>query len=67
MPQLGRVQRQQPALVGRNEELAFCEELLTRRDATGLVVTGAAGVGKTRLATEMLGAAEASGLRDACA
>jgi DNA-binding NarL/FixJ family response regulator len=47
-----------PALVGRGEELAFCEGVLLRRDGTGLVITGAAGVGKTRLASEALIAAE---------
>jgi DNA-binding NarL/FixJ family response regulator len=53
----GLVQRQPSPLVGRTEELAFCEELLTQPDATGVVITGAAGVGKTRLASEVLEAA----------
>jgi hypothetical protein len=48
-------------LVGRGEELAFCRALLARQDGTGLVVAGAAGVGKTRLATEVLRAAEDMG------
>src|SRR6266542_3831825 len=52
--------RQSP-LVGRSEELAFCIALLSRRDGTGIVVTGAAGVGKTRLMTEVLQAAEDAG------
>jgi AAA ATPase domain len=55
------VQRQPSPLVGRTEELAFCGELLTRREATGVVITGAAGVGKTRLASEVLEAAADSG------
>jgi DNA-binding CsgD family transcriptional regulator len=48
----------QSPLVGRSEELTFCEALLSRRDGAGIVVTGAAGVGKTRLATEVLRAAK---------
>ena len=48
-------------LIGRGEELAFCTALLTRREASGVVVTGAAGVGKTRLATEVVRAAEDAG------
>ena len=50
-----------PALVGRSEELAFCEALLSRSESPGLVITGAAGVGKTRLASEVATAAEAMG------
>ena len=61
MPLLGRVDAQQPALVGRSEELAFCETVLARTESPGLVVTGAAGVGKTRLALELLRVAEAAG------
>jgi DNA-binding CsgD family transcriptional regulator len=48
-------------LIGRSEEFAFCQALLARREGTGIVVTGAAGVGKTRLATEVLRAAEDAG------
>jgi DNA-binding CsgD family transcriptional regulator len=48
-------------LVGRGEELAFCEAVLGRVAAPGLVITGAAGVGKTRLASEVLAAAETMG------
>jgi AAA ATPase domain len=48
-------------LVGRGEEVAFCQALLANRDGTGIVVTGAAGVGKTRLATELVRAAEDAG------
>ena len=50
-----------PALVGRSEELAFCEALLSRPESPGLVITGAAGVGKTRLASEVAAAAESMG------
>lgn len=48
-------------LIGRGEELAFCTAVLTSREASGVVVTGAAGVGKTRLATEVVRAAEDAG------
>jgi DNA-binding CsgD family transcriptional regulator len=48
-------------LVGRREEVAFCQALLANRDRTGIVVTGVAGVGKTRLATELVRAAEDAG------
>src|ERR1700754_5019895 len=47
-------------LVGRNEELGFVAELLTGR-ATGVVVAGTAGVGKTRFAREVVAEAEARG------
>jgi DNA-binding NarL/FixJ family response regulator len=50
-----------PQLVGRSEELAFCESVLAHSGAPGIVVTGAAGVGKTRLASEVLAAAEMVG------
>jgi ATP-dependent Clp protease ATP-binding subunit ClpA len=50
-----------PHLVGRREELAFCEAVLGRVAAPGLVITGAAGFGKTRLASEVLAAAETIG------
>ena len=42
-------------MVGRVEELALCEERLGDGRVRGVVVTGAAGVGKTRLGREMLG------------
>jgi AAA ATPase domain len=48
-------------LVGRTEEVAHCSGLLASADGAGLVITGAAGVGKTRLATEVLRAAEDAG------
>jgi hypothetical protein len=58
---VGIAESQRPPLVGRGEEIAFCVTVLARRDGTGVVVTGAAGVGKTRLAAEVLGATEAAG------
>ena len=48
-------------LIGRSEEVAFCRTLFARREGSGIVVTGAAGVGKTRLATEVVCAAEDAG------
>jgi hypothetical protein len=48
-------------LIGRSEEVAFCRTLFARREGSGIVVTGAAGVGKTRLATEVVRAAEDAG------
>lgn len=39
-------------MVGREEELEFIERLLDDRHATGAVVAGRAGVGKTRLVAE---------------
>jgi DNA-binding CsgD family transcriptional regulator len=48
-------------LVGRDEEVAVCGALLAQRDAAGIVVMGASGVGKTRLATELLHVAEGAG------
>jgi len=48
--------------VGRREELALLDACLDRDgDAPGLVVAGAAGVGKTRLVTEGVAAAERIG------
>src|SRR5262249_56989660 len=47
-------------LVGRNEDLGFVAELL-KGHATGVVVAGAAGVGKTRFAREVVAEAEARG------
>jgi DNA-binding NarL/FixJ family response regulator len=49
-------------LTGRAEELRFIGELIRRRDGpVGVVLAGAAGVGKTRLARETLAAAEQRG------
>jgi DNA-binding NarL/FixJ family response regulator len=54
-------------LVGREQELAFVREALGSRRAAGLVLAGAAGVGKTRLALEALREAEAAGYATAWA
>jgi DNA-binding CsgD family transcriptional regulator len=54
-------------LVGRREELAVVRDFLVRPGCAGVVVAGAAGVGKTRLATEALHAAEAAGAATAWA
>jgi ATP-dependent Clp protease ATP-binding subunit ClpA len=43
-------------LIGRSEEVDFCRTLFARRDGCGIVVTGAAGVGKTRLAASVAAA-----------
>jgi DNA-binding CsgD family transcriptional regulator len=43
-------------LVGRDEELILCDEVMLDASA-GVVIAGAAGVGKTRLAAEVLDAA----------
>ena len=40
-------------LVGRREELALCERCLRGGAARGVVIAGAVGVGKTRLAREV--------------
>ena len=48
-------------LIGRSEEVDFCRTRFARRKPSGIVVTGAAGVGKTRLAAEALRAAEDAG------
>jgi DNA-binding CsgD family transcriptional regulator len=48
-------------LAGRADELALIEELLGRPAAAGVVLAGAPGVGKTRLATEALEQARARG------
>jgi DNA-binding CsgD family transcriptional regulator len=45
-------------LVGRREELALVAELLRGGASTGVVVAGAAGVGKTRFAAEVMLAAK---------
>jgi DNA-binding CsgD family transcriptional regulator len=50
-------------LVGRDEELRLVEAALRRGDrARGIVLAGAAGVGKTRLAREVLAGVERPGL-----
>jgi predicted ATPase len=48
-------------LVGRDGELGFVGELLSDRTANGVVVAGASGVGKTRLAVEVSEIARAMG------
>jgi DNA-binding NarL/FixJ family response regulator len=48
-------------LVGRQEELALVDRALAASGTSGLVLAGAAGVGKTRLARAALAAAEARG------
>jgi DNA-binding CsgD family transcriptional regulator len=48
-------------LTGRREELALFDQALAAPGVSGVVFAGAAGVGKTRLAREALGAAEAAG------
>jgi AAA ATPase domain len=49
-------------LTGRAEELSLISGLTRRRDGpAGVVVAGAAGVGKTRLAREALAAAQQRG------
>ncbi|MFP5327163.1 MAG: LuxR C-terminal-related transcriptional regulator [Acidimicrobiia bacterium] len=48
-------------LVGREEELSLIEERLTAEHPRAIVVAGPAGVGKTRLASELLARAEANG------
>jgi DNA-binding CsgD family transcriptional regulator len=48
-------------LVGRDRELGSVDELLSQGSVRGVVLAGAAGVGKTRLATEMSRAASSRG------
>lgn len=48
-------------LVGRDEELGLLEDLVTRPDAGGVVIAGATGTGKTRLALEAANSAERAG------
>ena len=49
-------------LVGRSEEVELLTAIL-RADAPGVVLSGAAGVGKTRLAAELVGRAARLGHR----
>lgn len=48
-------------LVGRQEELAFIASALARPDIGGVIIAGAVGVGKTRLATEAMAMADSQG------
>jgi DNA-binding CsgD family transcriptional regulator len=48
-------------LIGRSEETRAIEAAISASDASGIVVYGAAGVGKSRLAREALSAAESRG------
>jgi len=48
-------------LVGRREELALCDGWLAGDRVRGIVLSGAPGVGKTRLAREVLAAAASAG------
>ena len=48
-------------LTGRREELSIIERALREDQCRGLVLAGAPGVGKTRLAREALAAADAAG------
>jgi DNA-binding CsgD family transcriptional regulator len=48
-------------LVGRDEELSIVAEVLARPGSRGIVLAGAAGMGKTRLAKEALAIAVRSG------
>jgi len=48
-------------LIGRREELSLIEHSLSTGQYRGLLLAGAPGVGKTRLAREALAAAEAAG------
>jgi DNA-binding CsgD family transcriptional regulator len=48
-------------LTGRSEEMASIETAIEASDASGLVIYGAAGVGKSRIAHEVLSAAESHG------
>jgi DNA-binding CsgD family transcriptional regulator len=57
---------QQWPLIGRSAELRQVRSYLTSRGPRGVVLAGAAGVGKTRLAQECLRLAERMGLPTAC-
>jgi AAA ATPase-like protein len=48
-------------LIGRTEETAALEAAILASDASGIVVYGAAGVGKSRIAREALSTAESHG------
>ena len=48
-------------LTGRSEELRSIDSAISAHDSSGVLIRGAAGVGKSRLAREALSAAEAAG------
>jgi DNA-binding CsgD family transcriptional regulator len=48
-------------LTGRSEEMGLIEAALSVPESSGMIVCGAAGVGKTRIAREALSAAESKG------
>ena len=50
-------------LVGRSEELQVIREAIAAPDRSGVVVCGAAGVGKSRIAREALSVAESRGFQ----
>jgi DNA-binding CsgD family transcriptional regulator len=54
-------------LAGRREELSFVEAALEREGAGGVVLAGASGIGKTRLAAEVIERAGQRGLATAWA
>jgi DNA-binding CsgD family transcriptional regulator len=61
----GALAHSQWPLIGRDGELRLLARLLQRPDARGVVLAGAAGVGKTRLALECLRKAEQAGFATA--
>lgn len=57
---MAAIQRDSIALVGRGEELSFAERALAAVPGGGVVIMGAGGVGKTRLAQEIAERSSAS-------
>ena len=51
-------------LVGRTEEMRTIEAAISASDVAGILICGAAGVGKSRIAREALSAAASAGLRN---
>ncbi|MDT5013712.1 MAG: hypothetical protein QOH57_5329 [Mycobacterium sp.] len=49
-------------LIGRSEEIRAVEGAISASESSGIVVSGVAGVGKSRIAAEALSAAESRGL-----